>query len=202
MKSFWNVEINNKIINNNSNKLAILLPGINYSTDRPLMDYSKRLVMEMNYDVLAIDYGFQIARKCFNKDTEINIIIHESIEVLREALKDINKKYEEILIIGKSIGTIVQIHMQKEFNKGINIRNIYLTPIEKTFELGINKSLVITGTNDTWISKESISKIHNINDVKLVVIEGANHSLNINGDILKSIDVIKSVIKVEKEYIG
>ena len=201
MKSFWNVEINNKIINNDSNKLAVLLPGINYSTDRPLIDYSKRLAFEMKYDVLTIDYGFQIAKKAFNKDTQAHIIIDESIKVFNKALEEVNKKYKEVLLIGKSIGTVLQIYMQKEINKDVKIKNIYLTPIEKTFELGICSSLVVTGTNDTWISKESVNSIREINDVKLLIIEGANHSLNIDGDILKTVDVMKTVINAEKEYI-
>ncbi|MDD5795206.1 MAG: alpha/beta hydrolase [Clostridiales bacterium] len=202
MKSFWKVEINNKIINNNSNKLAVLLPGINYSTDRPLIDYSKRLALEMKYDCLAIDYGFQIARKEFDKDKEVNVIIKESIKILNEAIENTSKKYEEILLIGKSIGTVVQIHIQKEVCKNIKVKNIYLTPIENTFELGLSEeSLVITGTNDTWISKETVEKIKNINNIKTLIIQNANHSLNIDGDILKTIEALNVIINEEKQYI-
>lgn len=208
MNSWWKANINNKIsvcASKDTKKLAVLLPGINYSTDRPLIDYSKRLVMELNYDALAIDYGFQVSRKQFNKEREVPIIIEESYEILVEALNCIDKKYSEILFIGKSIGTVVQVALEKRLKeelKNIKFTNIYLTPIEKTYQLGMSKALVICGTNDTWISKDTIDNIKNNKNIKLVIIEKANHSLNIDGDILESIDIIKNVINLEKQYIN
>ena len=198
IESYFGVTLESNIIKQDSNTLVVLLPGVGYTLDRPLMDYSKKLALELKYDVLPIEYGFQVARKEFNKEKDFTILLQESVKQFNLA---VNKTYIEIIFIGKSLGTIIQNFLNHEV-KEFRVKNIYLTPVNKTYEVGMaENSLVISGTNDPLINKETRINIRKLDGVKFIDIEGGDHSLNIKDDIIKSIENLKKVIKLEKEYL-
>lgn len=201
IKSIYNVELESKIIDNNSEVLVVILPGIGYTLDRPLLDYSKKLCMELGYDVLPIEYGFQAARVQFNSE-RFNNLLDESMEILKISL---SSKYKKIVFIGKSIGTVVQKILQKRLkdeNDSYHFENIYLTPVDKTVDLGIEAgSLVFTGSCDPLISKGNVHKLEKIEGLKLIKITDADHSLNIKNDVVKSTEYLMNIIKKEKDYL-
>lgn len=79
--SYWGVNLENEVISNKSDTLAVILPGIGYTADRPLLDYSKKLALELGYDVLQIEYGFQAARKILDRENEFKYVKEESIKI-------------------------------------------------------------------------------------------------------------------------
>lgn len=204
IKSYYGVDIESTVIEQNSNVLVVLLQGIGYTLDLPLLYYSKILALEKGYDVLPIECGFQSAgEKLYLDDEEgIRILIDESYELLKMSLCD---KYEKLIFIGKSIGTFVQRNMEarlKSENYKSEITNIYLTPIDKTYELGIEAhSLVVSGTKDRYIRSGYREKMMNRDDIKYIEIKDAGHSLNIKGDVNNSIKVLERIISAENEFI-
>lgn len=199
VKSYWGMNLKPLVIGKGSDTLAVILPGIGYTLDRVTLEYSSKLALELGFDVLKIEYGFQVGRGEFHPDVEFNIIAEESFKLLKSTLRS---KYRNIIFIGKSIGTCVQNVLNKNV-KGYNITNIYISPINKTVQMGIEKnSLVFTGSSDPLLSKENLQKIEEINGVKLINIDNANHALNIEGDAIKSLEVQLSVIEFMKEYLS
>ena len=199
MLSYFKVNLDCNLIENYSDTLVVLLPGIGYTGDRPLMDYSKRLASEMRYDVLSIEYGFQVARTSLNHSDEFSIVIRETREIILKALND---KYRKIVFIGKSIGTLVQTSIEEKLAK-YETFNIYLTPVSETIKVGIKESsLIIAGNNDPMINNDALHKLREMSNVKFLEIEGADHSLNIKNDTMKSIDVLKKVIEAERNYLN
>lgn len=209
IKSYWNAELKSKVIENGSDTLAVLVPGIGYTCDRPLLDYSKRLMIQLGFDVLPISFGFQVAGKTIDLSEEYKYITqgtkefgymyNETKELINMSLKE---KYKNIIFVAKSVGTLISSLLNKDFSDR-NIINIDLTPIDGTMEAGIYEdSLTFYGTKDPRISLETVSKIKKIKGVSLFKIEDANHSLNIENDVLKSIDIVKYVIEKEKEYLA
>ena len=198
LKSYWDVNLDGRFIDNNSSTLCIILPGIAYYLERPYLNYSKQLVDELNYDILEIEYGFQIARKKLNLPNEFKILLNETSELINMYL---NIKYKNILIIGKSIGTVLQTFLNKQL-KSKNLTNIYISPIDKTVNLGIEEnSLVITGTKDSLLSLDSRNKIKAIKNTTLINIEGAGHSLDIHEDVFRGIDELRKVIEAERNFL-
>lgn len=196
--SYWGVNLKGEVISRESDTLVVLLPGIGYTVDRPLMDYSKKLALELGYDVLQIEYGFQIVRKIFDRENEFQYVKRESIEIFKNALND---NYKKIIFISKSIGTIINTILCNEV-KGREVKNIYLTPVNETLKVGVKEnSLVISGTSDPLINKETIEVIRKIKGVNLIEIKNADHSLNINGSVLESIEILNKVIEAEKDYL-
>ena len=201
IKSYYNVLLESRAIDNRSDILAVILPGIGYTLDRPLLDYSKKLCVELGYDVLPIEYGFQAARKDF-VEGDFHIVAEETYKLLKLSLKP---EYKKIIFIGKSIGTIVQIILENkliEEKYDFDFVNIYLTPVNKTVELGIKReSLVVSGTSDVLINEASIEKIENINDIEFIKIDKGDHSLNINNNIIKSSEILTYILEKEKDHI-
>lgn len=199
VKSYWGMNLKPLVIGKGSNTLAVILPGIGYTLDRVTLEYSSELSLELGFDVLKIEYGFQVERREFHPDVEFNIIAEESFRLLKNTLVN---KYKNIIFIGKSIGTCVQNVLNKNV-KGYNITNIYLSPINKTVQMGIEEnSLVITGSNDPLLSKENLEVIEEVNGTKLINIDGANHALNIEGDAIKSLEIQLNIINCMKEYLS
>ena len=96
IKSYWGVELSPRFIDAGSKKLCIILPGIGYCLDRSYLDYSKQLAKEIGYDVLEIEYGYQINRSEFNIEKEFSIMVSESLEVIDNAIEKEYEKREDI----------------------------------------------------------------------------------------------------------
>lgn len=199
VKSYWGMNLKPLVIGKGSDTLAVILPGIGYTLDRVTLEYSSQLSLELGFDVLKIEYGFQIGRREFHPDEEFNIIAEESFKLLKSTLAN---KYKNIVFIGKSIGTCVQNVLNKNV-KGYNVTNIYLSPINKTVQMEIEENaLVITGSSDPLLSKENLEILEEVNGTKLISIDGANHALNIEGNAIKSLEIQLNIIKCMKEYLS
>lgn len=202
VKSYFGVTLESKVISQGSDVLVALLPGMGYTLDMPLMEYSKDLSLNIGFDVLRIEYGFQASRKEFKSDEEMRIVIEESFEILKKSL---DSRYKRIIFIGKSIGTFIQRKLETKLEDekfdGV-ITNIYLTPIDKTVELGLkDNSLAVVGSLDPLISKENREKIKMNNSIEYMEIENTGHSLDIKGDTIKSIEILKEIMIKEKEFL-
>ena len=204
INSYYGITLESRVIDQNSNVLAVLLPGMGYTLDRSLMDYSKNLAVEKGYDVLPIEYGFQAVRKKIDKDNmkDVEVVINESYELLKLSLEN---RYEKVIFIGKSLGTVVQRMLEEKIRKENydgEIINVYLTPIDKTCELGIKEnSLVVCGTKDPMITSENREKLSHMSNINYIEVDGAGHSLAIKNDVMRSIEALKTVIYAEKEFI-
>ena len=204
INSYYGITLESRVIDQNSNVLAVLLSGMGYTLDRSLMDYSKNLAVEKGYDVLPIEYGFQAVRKKIDKDNmkDVEVAINESYELLKLSLEI---RYEKVIFIGKSLGTVVQRMLEEKIRKENydgEIINIYLTPIDKTCELGIKEnSLVVCGTKDPMITSENREKLSHMSNINYIEVDGAGHSLAIKNDVMRSIEALKTVIYAEKEFI-
>ncbi|MGL5634986.1 MAG: alpha/beta hydrolase [Sarcina sp.] len=197
INSYWGVELTPNFTDNQSDVLAIILPGIAYTLDRGNLEYSTELALSLNYDVLKIEYGFQIARKEFDVPKEFDILCKETLEEVKPFLKN---KYKKIVIIAKSIGTCVQKYLNNNI-KEFKITNVAISPIDKTVDMGIDKqTLVITGSSDPLLSKENKELLLKTNKC-FVCFENANHALNISGKPLESLKVLTELIENIDSYL-
>ena len=197
LKSYYGVVLQNEYYDQNSNILTVILPGQGYMNYVPLMHYSYKTALELGLDVLCINYGFQICDKDFEIATELDIIIEESLQILKKCLI---KEYKKIILIGKSLGTIVGNKLSEKLSN-IQQIHVYLTPVDVTFEYILNTPcLIITGTKDKKVNKNIINKVVENKNYELIEIDGGNHSLE-NFDTLKSIEMLKLVMLKLREFI-
>ncbi|WP_053984494.1 alpha/beta hydrolase [Niameybacter massiliensis] len=198
LKSHWGIDLNSRFVNKNSDTLCVILPGIAYYLDRSYLDYSKQLSCELGFDTLEVEYGFQTAKAAFSVPDEFDIIVKETIQVVESKLE---KEYKKIVIIGKSIGTCVQIALNKHL-EGKDITNIYISPIDKTVGLGITENaFVITSSSDPLLSNENFESLKTIAGITLTNVEGANHALDLENNVLGTIDALKTYIQDARTFL-
>ena len=183
-------------------KLAIVFPGIGYTVDKPLMHYSRRLALSLGYEVKVLPYnGFppKIQGDTDRIMRSFEIALGQSEEMLAET--DLSQ-YNDILFVGKSIGTIVAAKIASDSPYRNKIRLILYTPLEETFGFSFDQAIAFTGTADPWVGKNDsrIPELCEKNGIPCFVIEDGNHSLETD-DPIEDIKRLKKIMKKTEKFI-
>ncbi|WP_143316098.1 alpha/beta hydrolase [Clostridium sp. HBUAS56017] len=199
VSSYYGGDFQNVFVDQESNILVIMFPGSGYINAKPLLYYSNKIALELGFDTLCLNYGFQVFNKDFNldNDKEIEILVQESEKIIRNCL---NKEYKELIFIGKSLGTIVQSKLSKRFKEYKQV-HVYLTPVDKTLKNSIKHScLAISGTKDKKINSSNIKKLEENEEVQLLKINGVGHSLE-GSDVIQNIKILAELMRTIKEFL-
>lgn len=181
--------------------LVIVLPGAGYSTQAPLLYYTTGLFYNKGFDVLHINYSFSRQELSSLNERDLARDVQLLIDI---AIKD--KKYSNYYIVAKSIGTKVLrcLIEQPVFN---NAKLVWLTPLLQNDDLfyamlnSSHKGLCIFGEKDSHcFILECFEKLKSNRNLTLKVVEGGNHSLELDEEPIKSIDILKSVISDINEF--
>ncbi|PJN56505.1 hypothetical protein PAEVO_32280 [Paenibacillus sp. GM2FR] len=194
--SFWKTEMKQKYyqLYEENSKLVVLFPGKNYPCDKPSLHFAGTSALQSGFDLMVLEYGYQAART--NLDiNDLQRVIDES----HESVQRIIGKYNQVVFISKSLGTIVagEVHGKLE----IPIKHLFLTPIKDTIHY-INKfnGLVVYGTKDEVFHRELADQI-NIDKVREVIeIPNANHSLETN-NVEESIEILSKLVRIYLDFL-
>lgn len=129
-------------------KLAIFFPGIGYTNDKPLMYYSRKLLQELGYEELCVEYH-DLPGKVRGDKRMLLQAANMAYEQAKEKLAACDfTKYEQIVLVGKSIGTYLAVKIAKGIAGGAydekssggafvpEIKLVLYTPVEETFLFG------------------------------------------------------------------
>ncbi len=171
-------------------KLCVIFPGIGYHCEKPLLYYSAKLARSKGYDVIPLKFsGFDNSTK--GNEEKMSAAAAHALEQAEAQLADTDfSKYEKIVFIGKSIGTIACLAYRELY--GTNASCILLTPLAMTFESLSHRCTAFHGTADQWADTESIRKLCIKHLVPLNEYENANHSLE-TGDTFTDIRTVLDV---------
>ncbi|MBS4197341.1 alpha/beta family hydrolase [Lederbergia citri] len=192
-----------------NNSICIMLPGLGYTTQRPLFHYATSVCLNENVDVLQVNYNY-LENDAFKKlkHHEQDQWIYEDVKsVVETVLKD--TEYGTYFILSKSIGTIP---MAYEWNQGnfIDVAHTYgiwLTPLIKdeivcnALSKTVIPSLYVIGTDDPHYKEELIASINENSTITGLVIPNANHGLEVKGDIKTSINIVNDVMASIETFI-
>ncbi len=182
----------------NSKTLAVLLSGQGYSTDGPLLYYSQQLMTELGYDCLKVTYGYQVIGGSYQEE-EFWAIAREVKMAIDEALK--TKEYQEIIFIGKSLGTVMTTAIIDKYKDDYKVTPILLTPISQYTNQMINvPQFIAYGTTDAYVDETSRQLYRQKENVTCFVVDGGDHGLNVS-DTLKSIDYLADLLSALKTYL-
>ena len=178
-------------------KTAVIFPGMGYHKDKPLLYYSSRIVQNLGYEIIHIEY-LGMPPKVFDAQT-LEKAGNIAYECTKEQLKEIDfDQYEDILFIGKSIGTVVAARYVQKHN--IQARQIWYTPVEETFSYNSKDAIAFIGESDPASNLNNVRKLAQDNNVPLHTYPNCNHSLEGN-DVDTNIANIRDVMKKTKDYI-
>ena len=158
-------------------RLAVFFPGIGYTVDKPLMHYSRRLAEKHGFEIRLLPYG-GFPKKVKGDKQKMQESYKIALKQAKEILSDIDfEDYEDILFVGKSIGTIVAAKIASKSSVQARIRFIFYTPLEETFSFPIRDAIVFTGSADPWVDEGRIPALCEESGITCSVIPNANHSL-------------------------
>lgn len=179
-------------------KIACLFPGIGYTCDKPLLYYSWKLLSGLGWEIVPVKYsGFPSGVK--GNAEKMRLCAQMALEQAEELLRGINwNEYAEILLIGKSVGTVVCAAYAKRH--GLNCRQVLFTPVEDTFRYAGRRSVAFHGTADPWADTKAIEVCCRKQGIPLHETEGANHSLE-TGDVDSDIREMRKVMRIVREYV-
>lgn len=179
-----------------SKALAVIFPGLKYGHDKPLLHYARKAAQISGKDVLCLNYEKKLDWDDIGKPI-IDVVSDACLSILDKCMK---KGYKSIYFLSKSIGTEVAGNVSEKFKYG-NVKFLYLTPTYFAVKyICKSKCFAIAGTNDNIFKDEYIEKVKRSDNVRLMLIEGGNHSLELSNDLIGSIDILKKVVKVYIDF--
>ncbi len=181
-----------------SRKLAVILPGIGYHKDKPLLYYSSKLAQKLGYDVISIEYH-DMPQKIKGDAAMMKKAAEIAFSQMEEQLKRVDfSEYDEVVFIGKSIGSVVEASYVAKH--GIKARQIWYTPVEATFQFATSNVLAFIGDADPWSDVDKIKDMAKIAGISLYSYEDCNHSLE-SEDVLRNIEILQEVMKLTDTYL-
>ena len=183
-------------------KLAVICPGIGYTEDKPLLYHSRRIAESHGYEILTIRYS-GLPKKVRGDRKKMEKSYTLALEQTADALSELKTEdYDEILFIGKSIGTAVAAAAEK-LVQADRIRFLLFTPLEQTFSFHIHDAIVFTGDNDPWVGGKDtrIPELCKEKKLPYYLIPGGNHSLETN-EPMKDLIQLLGIMETAEKYIS
>lgn len=180
-----------------SHGLLVTFPGEKYGVDGPLLYYLSELMWACGWDTLAVTYGFQLTMEPFSAD-----VIPGLLQECRSAVEEVmtQRTYPRLGLAGKSLGAGVVAYLCQSEASLAESRAVFFTPALGTplFDPIIveihHPSYIAVGTQDRFYDPEILDTLRASRHFELTVIEGADHSMDVLGDIENSMKAVKKIV--------
>ncbi|MGG3912616.1 alpha/beta hydrolase [Rossellomorea vietnamensis] len=188
----------------NAEGIAILLPGLGYTVQAPLLHYSTGIYLEKGFDVLHVNYQYTGADyETFSVEEVDDVLKYDVNNIIDRVLQD--HAYPHIHIVAKSFGTLALGHeAARESMKDAKL--IWLTPLLKEDEIfqamldSKQEGLCIIGDEDRHYDEGRFNELKTNKRLELHLIKGVNHSLEHDFNVLDSISTHKEIMSIIKAF--
>ena len=187
--------------------VAILLPGIGYTCDMPLLYYPSRLLLARGADVLRVEYAYQQRAdfKTATADEQGRRVVADVTAACHAVLAQ--RDYEQITIVAKSLGTLALGPVLAADPRLARAHAVWLTPLLRIDHVRARiarwggHSLFVIGTADPNYDAAYLAGVESATGGEAVVVDGADHSLEIEGDVLRSLEALMQVMRVLQRFL-
>ena len=179
-------------------KLAVFFPGIGYTNDKPLLYYSRKLLKSRDYEELCIEYH-NLPQKVTGDREYMKKAAFQAYDQAKEILDVMDlKQYDDIVLVGKSIGTILAAQYREDRN--LKAKLVLYTPVEATFIPEFEDAIAFIGDKDPWSDLEEVKTLAREKKIPLYLYPECNHSLEC-GNTDKDIQILADVMSRTAEYL-
>ncbi len=189
-----------------SAKLTLVFPGLRYSCDRPLLYYTTEILLVRGYDVLQLWTNYSSPEFKGLSQTEQTIqLIEDGKSLLQSGLNA--RTYSQLVMVGKSLGTMTMAFILREDPNLPVIKTIWLTPLihlppVAQAVLDFSGPAFVAGSKtDSTFDLATVSRFQSMPNVVTQVIEDADHSLEIPGNPIRSLQVLSQVMGKLDDFI-
>lgn len=187
-------------------RLAILYPGMRYTCDKPLLYYTTELLLARGYDVLQLwsDYRDDSFDQLSQAEKTIRLIADgQAIYHAGQQAGD----YEKTILCGKSLGTLIMAFILNQNQDIPDLKTIWLTPLlnlPPVPEIILNnqKPIFIAGSlADLTFNSGPYDQFKSRTNITSYTIEEADHSLEVPGNTIQSINILDQIIRKISEFV-
>lgn len=171
-----------------SKTLMVLLPGLGYTNDMPIMFYMNETALNRRYDVLQINYDYRGVPRETSAEQWSARMLADVRPTIDAAIAKGN--YTNVILAGKSIGTrVMATLLARGFDKATAY--IWLTPLfvaEPVRKAAMEHlpSLAVFGDADFAVKDVSLAEIAKAG-VEMIIQPEGDHSMMVPGNIPESI---------------
>ena len=179
-------------------KLAIIFPGVGYTCAKPLLYYTASLAADKDYEIIRLDYGQDIHSFRGRTPLELEPVTSLALKRTIRQLEDLTfEKYDRIIFISKSIGTVIACEAESILGLRGKVRHFLLTPIPAAIPyLKKVNGVYFSGTADPYIPEKTVRQAARLYPEKTGgVFERCNHSLEKQGETMGNIQNLQKVLE-------
>lgn len=179
--------------------LVIILPGLRYTCDMPLLFYPARYFLEKGFDVLQLHTDYtqeQFAETSPDKQIDwLGIDANGAVEAAYS-----QRPYTRLILIGKSIGTLAMSVLLLNRPELRSHTSIWITPlfrlplVEQATQQLLGPALFIAGTGDNTFDSERLQYLKSVIRAETLVFNDANHSLEVAGNLNRSLEYLQNMM--------
>jgi len=188
---------------------AIILPGLGYTAQMPLLFYTGNHLIAQNADVLQVNYNYLTAFRGIDRAAQHRWLFADAEAAYRALLQQ--RAYDRVTVVGKSLGTLAMAHFITTQTFPTQVDALWLTPVLTSPDVRAQiatfdgPSLLVIGTADQFYDADVLTSIgetpsdetpsDETSSRTFAIIDGADHGINITRD--GNIDVIQSIHALE-----
>lgn len=185
---------------NPTGALAVLLPGFGYTLDMPLYYHAQNLLLGRGWDVLRVEYAYSQLPGALSGPRVLlgERLLADATAAWRAGLAQ--GPYGTVVLVGKSLGTLAMGHLLTMTEPPPEARAVWLTPLlsvdrlrEQIARFG-GPSLFVIGTADEEYDPETLDAMIAATNGEAVVVEGADHGMDISGDPVGSVRTVERFV--------
>lgn len=187
--------------------LAVFFPGLGYTAHMPVLYYPRCLLLERGADALLVEYDYHgWVDFRMPRDPERDRWFFDDVVAACEAGLG-QRPYSGVTLVGKSLGTLAMGHLLTEDARLSRARCVWLTPLLRADRLRTQMrqarghSLFVIGTADSHYDPAHLEEVRLASGGESVVIQGADHSLEIEGDTLGSIRAVEQIVRAMQQVL-
>ena len=190
-----------------SGKLALILPGLGYTCDKPLLYYATEVLLAKGFDVLQlwVDYS----RLEFQELTQVEQLkcLTEDSRALLAAGKGANS-YDLFVLGGKSFGTL-SLTLLLNQDPGLASSTtfwltplFYMPPVAQALKRLQGPAFIAGSDADPTFDMQVLSQIMETPHKSSLVVKGGDHSLEIPGKPLQSLHELSRLVESFSNFLS
>jgi predicted alpha/beta-hydrolase family hydrolase len=183
-----------------SDHLVLVLPGFGYSCDMPVLYFTINHLLDRGADVLQVEYRYnRHAEYLSSGPHERQRWLHADVSAAWRAALD-QRTYQRFTVIGKSLGTRAMPQLLANHPLLNGAHTIWFTPVwhEEPVATALRNiaqpTLVVIGTADPLYDDVLATATAANEHCTVTVIPDADHSLEVAGDVIRSVQILENVL--------
>jgi hypothetical protein len=188
--------------------LAVVFPGLGYHADLPVLYYPRLIALEHGADVLCLDTAYNRSAEYsrLSDSGQLEWIDADAGAALTVALAQ--RPYQRLLLIGKSLGSMAMGGLLDRLLDLPRSAWLWLTPVLSDERLVAQVaryqplSLFVIGSADHYYDPAVLQQVTEATRSQPVVIDGADHSLEVKGQAQQSLQALQQVMAAVGSFIS